>query len=138
MTDIVINVTENVNDININNVETIEQIDIIVSPVINTITVNSIESSDDINIDVTETVDNVTINVIGTDYTKPASKLPTFIYTSGILDRINYASDNSYKTFSYISGLLVQTNHYLSQYTLTKDFSYNSDQLLININETII
>jgi hypothetical protein len=65
-------------------------------------------------------------------YKSPQS--PTFTYTSGILTRIDYSTDGSYKTFSYQLGLLTSATYVNSGVTKNKTFNYTSG-VLISITE---
>jgi hypothetical protein len=65
------------------------------------------------------------------------SHSPTFTYTSGILTRIDYSSDSSYKLFIYANGLLDQIDHVYIDRTIRKNFNYVSGNLT-SITETVV
>lgn len=128
MDNIVINITEVDENYNIDSITSVENVDITSIYTIDNVTVNSQSNPIQVDIDTFPQIENVRINVIGSDYTSPNSKNPQFTYNSGILTRIDY-SDLSYKTFSYSGTFLSQVIHFLTNYTITKNFSYSSDQL---------
>lgn len=86
----------------------------------------------------TNTVINVTTGCLLHGSTNTNSTIvesnPTFMYTNGIVSRINYASGN-YKLFTYTNGMLTQLDYVHGLTTTRKVFSY-SNGILINIVQT--
>ncbi len=66
----------------------------------------------------------------------PAETGPDFIYTSGVLTRIDYDSGN-HKIFTYSSGTLTRIDYIRpGTTTIRKDFFYDVNGLLDYINQS--
>lgn len=137
MDNIVINVTENNELVSIDSPDVIENVVITASPTQENIYISVTQSNENVLINAESVIENVQINAIGTDYTKPASKNPSFTYASGRLVRIDYASDTSYKLLSYSGAALNKIEHFLSGFTITKNLFYNLESKLSYIQEII-
>lgn len=62
---------------------------------------------------------------------------PAFTYTGGVLTRIDYGSDGSFKLFTYTSGVLTRVEHFILGRTVRKDFTYASG-VLTAITRTVL
>ena len=64
------------------------------------------------------------------------SSSPTFTYTSGVVTRVDYASDSSYKVLTYTSSVLTQVDYVKGGVTTRKVFNYTSG-VLSSITQTV-
>lgn len=62
---------------------------------------------------------------------------PVMTYSGGALVRVDYASGN-YKLMAYAGGLLTQLDYVKGATTTRKTFSYNPDNSLASVTETIL
>ena len=62
---------------------------------------------------------------------------PVMTYSGSALTRVDYASGN-YKLMTYAGGLLTQLDYVKGATTTRKTFSYNPDNSLASVTETIL
>ena len=64
------------------------------------------------------------------------SSSPSFTYTSGLLTRVDYASDSSYKVLTYTGSVLTQVDYVKGGVTTRKVLNYTTG-VLTSITQTV-
>lgn len=136
MDNIVIDVTENNNPVDINAIDNNENVSIDIVVNNDNIVINVSEAVEEtVTITAVNETENISIHIMENGFYGPNSFSPFFTYSGEVLTRIDYLSDSSFKIFSYSGEFLTRLEHFLTDYTIKKDFTYASG-ILVNIIQT--